>query len=214
MEQSTVLNFFGGVSEDGLNWAVNFEKVLIELTRWLLPIGICLLAEGFCMEKWKKIEPLSCCRYETVKIWWRHKFFRNLLYGISMAAVLFLAAIAVDTLRAVNFYGEVWKVFVLWFVHVITIMSFFIILDLTKFRTLAPAILLLLEVVTFLAGFQSIRAARFMYGMWGMYFQSEWYFGEMGVSVVPSLIIQGILLVIGYLIGSLLLERTTQDIQR
>ena len=55
MEQSIVLIFFGGVSEDGFSWAVDFEKVLIELTRWLLPIGICLLAEGFCMEKWKKI---------------------------------------------------------------------------------------------------------------------------------------------------------------
>ena len=53
MDQSTVFQFFGGVSQDGLSWAVDYDKVLYELARWLLPIGICLLAvfgwlwEGF-----------------------------------------------------------------------------------------------------------------------------------------------------------------------
>ena len=54
MNQSMILNFFGGVSQDGSSWAVDFEKVLQELASWLLPIGICLLAEGFWLEKWRK----------------------------------------------------------------------------------------------------------------------------------------------------------------
>lgn len=211
MEKGIILSFFGGVSQDGFSWAVDFDKVLFELARWLLPIGICLLAEGGCMEKWRNIEMLSCFRYETVKMWWRRKYARSLLQGISVAAVLFIAAIAVDILVAVDFSGEVWKVFLLWFAHVVSIMSFFLVLDLTEFRRIAPAILLLLEGVTFLAGFQSVRTARFMYGMWGMYFQSNWNFGESGVPVVSSLIFEGILLVIGYLAGGVLLERVIQD---
>ena len=211
MEQSIILNFFGGVSQDGFDWAVNFDRVLLELARWLVPISICLLAEGVCMEKWRKIEPLSCCRYKTIKMWWRQKFVKSLLDGISAAVVLFIAAIAVDLLGAVDFSGEVWKVFLLWFVHVVSTMSLFLVLDLTRLRRLAPAILLLLEGVTFLAGFQSIRIARFMYGMWGMYFQSKWYYGGTGVSVVASLITEGLLLVLVYLAGGVLLGRTIQS---
>lgn len=214
MEQSILFHFFGGVSQDGFNWMVDFDKVLFELARWLSPIGICLLAEGVCMEKWRKIEPLSCCRYQTFNMWWRRKFFRSLLYGISAAAVLFAAAIAADLLSAVHFSGEVWKAFVLWFAHIMTIMSFFIVLDLTRFRKLAPAMLLMLEGVTFLAGFQSMRTARFMCGMWGMYFQSSWYYSETGVSAFSSLMIEGILLGIVYLTGGFCLKRAKRDRQR
>lgn len=71
----------------------------------------------------------------------------------------------------------------------------------------APAILLLLEGVTFLAGFQSMGTARFMYGMWGMYFQSDWYYGGTGVPVLSSRMLEGALPVLGYLAGGVLLER-------
>lgn len=210
MEQGMVLNYFGGVAQE-FDWRIDFDKVLLELARWLLPIGICLLAEGVCMERWRKIELLSCCRYETVKKWWRRKYVRSLLQGISVAAVLFIAAIMVDVIGAVVFSGEEWKVFLLWFVHIVLILSFFLVMDLTRFRKYAPAILLLLEGVTFLAGFQSVSAARFMYGMWGMYFQSNWNFGETGVPVVSSLMFEGVLLVLGYLAGGVLLKRMKQS---
>ncbi len=72
MDQSTVFQFFGGVSQDGLSWAVDYDKVLYELARWLMPIGICLLAEGVRLEKRRNIERLSCYRYEAMRIWWRH----------------------------------------------------------------------------------------------------------------------------------------------
>lgn len=210
MEQGMIFSYFGGVAQE-FGWRIDFDKVLLELARWLLPIGICLLAEGVCMERWRKIEPLSCCRYETVKMWWRQKYARSLLQGISVAAVLFIAAIVADVIGAVEFSGEEWKVFLLWFVHIVLILSFFLVMDLTRFRKFAPAMLLLLEGVTFLAGFQSARAARFMYGMWGMYFQSNWNFGEKGVPVVSSLMFQGILLVLGYLAGGSLLKKTMQS---
>lgn len=210
MEQSMIFSFFGGVLQNGFDFdsGVDFDKVLLELIRWLLPISVCLLAEGACLEKRRKIELLLCCRYETVQIWWRQKYVKSLLYGMSVTAVLFIAAMAVDVIGAVDFSGEVWKVFLLWFAHIMTIMSFFLVLNLTKFRRFAPAILLMLEGVTFLAGFQSMRTARFMYGMWGMYFQSEWHCSEPGVSVSASLITEGVLLVLSYLTGRVLLKKT------
>ena len=208
MGQSIFLSFFGGVSQDGASWMIDFDKVLFELARWLLPIGICLLTDGVWLEKWRKIELFSCYRYETVSLWWRKKFVRSLLDGIVIAAVLLIAAIAVDVVGTAGLSGEVWKVFLLWLAHVITIKSFFLVLELTNLRRLAPAILLLLEGFTFLVGFQSVGTARFMYGMWGMYFQSEWNFGEMGITVATSLIAEGILLVFSYLVGRVILGRT------
>ena len=56
-----------------------------------------------------------------------------------------------------------------------TILSLLLVLDLSGLGKFAPAILVLLEGGTFLAGFASMRTARFMFGMWGMYFQSKWY---------------------------------------
>lgn len=210
MEQGIVFSYFGGVSE-GFSWAVDFDKVLFELARWLLPIGICLLAEGVCMEKRRKIEPLSCWRYETVKRWWRRKYVGSLLSGISVAAVLFMAAMAADLVSAADLSGAVWRVFFLWFAHIAMILSLFLVLDLTKLRRAAPAILLVLEGVTFLAGFQFMERARFLFGMWGMYFQSGWYSAETGVPAAFSLMMEGILLVIGYLTGGILLKKAIKD---
>ncbi len=211
MEQSMILRFFGGVSQDGFDCMVDFDKVLYELTRWLLPIGICLLAEGVWLEKWRKIEPFVCYRYATVKIWWRRKFLRGLFNGILAAMLLFLVAMAADIVNAGGFPDEVWKVFTLWFAHMITILSFFLVLDMIRTRELVPAILLLLEGVTFFVGFFNIRIARFMYGMWGMYFQSEWYFGETGVCVLYSLLTEMTLIAIGYLAGRILLGRKMRN---
>ena len=206
MDQGMILIFFGGVSQDGTSWMIDFDKVLFELARWLLPIGICLLTEGVWLEKWRKIEPLSCYRYETVKRWWRQKFVKSLLNGIFVVAFFLVIAMVVDTMSAVSFSDQVWKVLVLWLAHIMTIISFFLVLDLTNLRGLAPTILLLLEGCTFLVGFKFMRAARFMYGMWGMYFQSEWNFSETGVPVFTSLIAEGILLVLSYLSGRGLLK--------
>ena len=207
MGQGVFLSLFGGVSQDGSSWMIDFDKVLFELASWLLPIAVCLLAEGVCLEKWRKIEPLSCYRYEAVKIWWQKKFVKGLLNGITVAAILLITAMVADTMGTAGISSEVWKVLILWIAHIMTIMSFFLVLDLTKLRRLAPAILLLLEGFTFLVGFQFTRAARFMYGMWGMYFQSEWNFGETGVSVSISLMAEGVLLVLSYLAGRFMLGR-------
>lgn len=210
MEQSMLLNFFGGVSQDGFGWAVDFEKVLYELARWLVPIGICLLAEGVWLEKWRKIELLSCYRYETVRVWWRRKFVRGLGNGIFTAAVMFLAAMTVDVAGGVGIVEEGWGALVLWLAHIVTIVAFFLVLDLGKLKGLAPAILLLVEGVTFLLGFVHVGTARFMYGMWGMYFQSEWHFGGTGVPVLSSLLAEGILLVLAYLLGNSVLAKSKQ----
>ncbi len=214
MDQSIVFQFFGGVSQDGLSWGIDYDKVLYELARWLLPIGICLLAEGVQLEKWRKIGQLSCYRYEAVKLWWRHQFVKSMLYGISAAAVLFLIVMAADIVNAGGIPDEVWKVFVLWIAHITTVLSLLLALDLSGLGKPAPAILLLLEGCTFLAGVASMGTARFMFGMWGMYFQSGWYYGAGGVPVMLSLAMEGILIMLGYLTGRIILavEKTARSV--
>ena len=109
MEQSMVLKFFGGVSQDASSLAVDFEKVLRELAAWLLPIGVCLLAEGLRLEKWRKIETLASYRYVTVKKWWRRKFAGIMRNGVLTAAVMFIMAMAADIVNdgklSDSFYG-------------------------------------------------------------------------------------------------------------
>lgn len=206
MEQSMILNFFGGVSQDPSSWTVDFDKVLRELAGWLLPIGICLLAEGLWLEKWRKIEPLASYRYVTVKKWWRQKFIKNLRNSVLTAAVLFVTAMAADTVSHGELSDKSWKVLLLWLVHMIMTMTFFMLLDLTGARKLAPAILLL-EGGTFLVGFSNRRMARFMFGMWGMYCQSEWYFQDSGIPVLSSLLIEMTLIALVYVAGGIFLER-------
>lgn len=210
MDQSIVFQFFGGVSQDGLSLGIDYDKVLYELARWLVPIGVCLLAEGVRLEKWRKIERLSCYRYEAVKLWWRHQFVRNMLFGISAATVLFLVAMTADIANVGRIPEDVWKVFVLWIAHIATVLSLLIVLDLSGLGKLAPALLLLLEGCTFLAGFASMGTARFMFGMWGMYFQSGWHYGKGGFLVIPSLVMEGILIMLGYLTGGILLKKAAQ----
>lgn len=207
MDQSIVFRFFGGVLQDGLSWAIDYDKMLYELAGWLLPIGICLLTEGTFLEKWRKIERLSCYRHETMKLWWRRKFVRSLIYGISAAAVLFIIVIAADIVNIGEIPDEVWKVFVLWIAHMTTILSFLLVMDLSRGRKFAPAILLLLEGFTFLVGFAYMGMAPFMFGMWGMYFQSRWYHGEAGVPMLTTLITEGILIILSYLAGEILLKK-------
>lgn len=207
MEQSMVLKFFGGVSQDAASLAVDFDKVFRELAGWFLPIGICLLAEGLWLEKWRKMELLASYRYVTVKKWWRRKFIRILRNGVLMAAVMYITAMAADIVNHGELSDKSCKVFFLWITHMIMTMAFFLMLDLTRVRKFAPAILLLLEGGTFLMGFSNMRIARFMYGMWGMYFQSEWYFQETGVSVLSSLLIEMTLIVLVYLAGGIFLGR-------
>ena len=120
---------------------------------------------------------------------------------------MFITAIAADVVNLGELSEEKWKMFLLWSIHLIMTMIFFLVLDLTRFRKLAPAVLLLLEGITFLAGFSNMRIAQFMYGMWGMYFQSKWYFGETGVSVLLSLLTEMALIALVYLAGRIFLER-------
>lgn len=201
MEQCMILNFFGGVSQDGSGWAVDLEKVFYELGRWLVPIGICLLAEGVRLERWGKIELLSRYRYGSIQVWWRRKFVKSLRDNMFTAVVLVLTAMAADLISGAGVAEEGWRALFLWLAHVVMVMSLFLILDLTGLRGLAPAILLLLEGFTFLLGFMHMESARLMYGMWGMYFQSQWHFGEAGVLVSVSLISEGIVLAFVYLAG-------------
>ena len=120
---------------------------------------------------------------------------------------MFITAIAADVVNLGELSEEKWKMFLLWSIHLIMTMIFFLVLDLTRFRKLAPAVLLLLEGITFLVGFSNMRIAQFMYGMWGMYFQSKWYFGETGVSVLLSLLTEMALIALVYLAGRIFLER-------
>ncbi len=202
----TVLDYFGGVQVD-MDFGLDYDKLFLGLVRWLLPLTVCLLTEGIWLERKSRIETLARFRYGTDKRWWRVKFFRGFRLGMAVGTILFCIALASDGLSPAGISPETGRVFLLWLLHFATMLSFFIMLDLMGLKGAAPGALLLLEGVSFLAGILAGRLSMWMYGRWGMYFQSAWFDRETGVPVLIAIAAEGILVAASYAAGGSFLKR-------
>ncbi|GFI45363.1 hypothetical protein IMSAGC019_00674 [Lachnospiraceae bacterium] len=69
-----------------------------------------------------------------------------------------------------------------------------------------PAGLLLLEGLTFLCGSHFRESARFMFGVWGMYVQSNFYEDMYGFSIISVMSVQATIIIVCYWLGSYLLK--------
>lgn len=202
MNDSLFLKLFGGVPLDMLD-----DIPLIPLGRWLLPIGIYLLITGTYIEKSRNTAVFSCYRYGVVHKWWKHRFRKQLFIGMLMACILMSITIVFDMVKGVTLHREIWETGILWLVHVATIHSLFLLLDLFKVKTMIPAALLLLEGITFLIGYKVEKTACFMYGIWGMYVRSAWCDNINGFPVSMVVIVEVIWVVVSYYIGKIVLKR-------
>ena len=101
---------------------------------------------------------------------------------------------------------EMSVIFVLWAVHTMTLSALFLFLETLRIKKMIPAGLLLLEGLTFLSGFRIRKSARFMFGVWGMYVQSNLYEDMYGFSIISVIIVQGTIIIACYWLGSYLLK--------
>ena len=201
-----VLRYFGGVQVD-MDFGIDYDKLFLGLIRWLLPLTVCLLAEGIWLEKRSRMELLARFRYGTEKRWWTAKFFRGVRFGMTAGAILFCVAAAADGVSPGGVSPEIWKILLLWCGHLISMLSLFMLLELMGLKGPAPGVLLLLEGLSFLGSILLGRLAIWMYGRWGMYFQSAWYDRETGVPVLGVLAAEGLLAAGSYGAGRILLKR-------
>lgn len=203
MGLSVFLRFFGGVESDG------FDSIpLIPLGCWLLPIGIFLLVTGTYLEKKRTTELFSCYRYRSANYWWSERFIMGLLQSVGIAILIMIVVLLFDVLR--NTLPEnlsiIAKVCALWFVHMLSMCALFLVLDLTNFRRLVPGALIVAETITFVVGFKTHSLAGFMFGIWGMYYQSSWYDAQYGFSIPVTILIELSVLLLCYTTGMLILK--------
>ena len=182
---------------------------LVPLGCWLFPIGIYLLIIGFRLGRDKQNRCFVIVRCGWIRKWWKHFFLKNLLNGVFAAVSLLTLFKMIDLFALHMFTGnlkEISVIFILWTVHAITLSALFLLLHTLSMKKMIPAGLLLLEGLTFLSGFQFRKSARFMFGVWGMYVQSNLYKDMYGFSIISVMIVQVTIIIVCYWLGSYLLK--------
>lgn len=182
---------------------------LVPLGSWLFPIGIYLLVFGFRLGMDKQNRRFVIVRCGCKQKWWKHFFLRNLLNGGFAAVGLLTLFKMVDLFALHMFTGnpqEISVIFVLWTVHAMTLSALFLLMETLRIKKLIPAGLLLLEGLTFLNGFYFRKSARFMFGVWGMYVQSNLYEDLYGFSMISVMIVQAAIIMVCYGLGGYLLK--------
>ncbi len=204
MEISLFFRLFAGVAMDEMD-----TFPLIPLGCWLFPIGIYLLVISFQLGMDKQNWRFVIVRYGWIQKWWKHFFLRNLLNGIFVAASLLALFKMIDWFTLHLFTGnlkEISVIFVLWTVHAMTLSALFLFLETLRIKKMILAALLLLEGLTFLSGFHFRKSARFMFGVWGMYVQSNLHEGMYGFSIISVMIAQATIIMACYWLGSYLVK--------
>ena len=201
---SLFFRLFAGVPMDEMD-----TFPLVPLGCWLFPIGIYLLIIAFRFGMDKQNRRFVIVRYGWLQKWWNHVFLKNLLKGGFAAVGLLTLFKIIDLFVLQMFTGnlkEISVIFVLWTVHAMTLSALFLFLETIRIKKMIPTVILLLEGLTFLSGFQFRKSARFMFGVWGMYVQSNLYEDTYGFSVISVIIVQAAIIAVCYWLGSYLLK--------
>lgn len=204
MGMTLFFRLFAGVPVDEMD-----AFPLVPLGCWLFPIGIYLLAIGYRLGMDKQNRRFVIVRCGWIQKWWKHYFLRALWNGAFAAVSLLALFQMVDLFAFQAFTGnlkEISVIFVLWTVHAMALSSLFLFLETLRIKKMIPAALLLLEGFTFLSGFHFRKSARFMFGSWGMYVQSNLYEDMYGFSVISVIIVQAIIMIVCYWLGGYLLK--------
>lgn len=182
---------------------------LVPLGRWLFPIGIYLLIMGFQLGMDRRNRRFAIIRYGCIQKWWKYHFFKNLLNGVYVAVVLLVLFKIIDLIVLQMFTQNLKEILViggLWTVHAMTISALFLFMENLQIKKMIPAAILLLEGLTFLTGFRFREISQFMFGSWGMYVQSKLHDEIYGFSIISVILVQTIITIICYKLGSYLLK--------
>ena len=205
MGMNLFFQFFAGIPMEETD-----QLPLLPLGRWILPVGIYILMSGFYLGADRKNRRFVMVRYVRVRKWWKNYFLKNMLYGgLAAVSLLFLGGFAA-TLTSQKLPGkpeEIIQILLLWTVHGMMLLALFLVMDITKIRNSVPAVLLLLEGMTFLYGYRNKMTACYMFGTWGMYAQSSFYDCTYGFSAVCVIGLQLIGIAGCYILGSHMLMK-------
>lgn len=208
MGMSLFFQLFAGVPMDEIN-----AFPLIPLGRWLFPIGIYLLMIGFHLGRSKNNRLFVMIRYGWIWKWWKHHFLNQLLGGIMSAMVLLGLFKFIDLLILQNLTVgliETVMIVLLWTIHGITLSALFLFMETINMEKMIATAILLFEGLTFLSGYRYKWIARFMFGSWGMYAQSNLCESTYGFSIICVIVIQVVIITGCYLIGGYVLKKNEE----
>ena len=199
MGMSLFFKLFAGVPMDEMD-----VFPLVPLGRWLFTIGIYLLVIAFRLGRSKQNRQFVMIRYGWIRKWWRYHFLKNLLYGVFSAMIL-MGLFQIINLRIPQnitiSLKETVMITLLWTAHGMTLSALFLFMETINMEKSIPAAILLLEGLTFLSGYRYKWIARFMFGAWGMYVQSNLYENVYGFSVISVIAVQAVIIAECYLLG-------------
>ena len=172
-------------------------------------VAVILFITGICLSRRRQISVLEMVRFGGRKGWWNAQFRKLLLVGASACFCYGFCMKGMDLLfRLPGERGtEELLIFLLWSVHMMTMMSIFCLSDLTAFRHLIPAALFVTEVSTFTVGFYHWHLSKFMFGNWGMYVWSNRVKKDYGFSPGVVMLLECVMLMAVRKIGGILLEK-------
>lgn len=175
MEKGFVYDYLAGVEFAGPE-SIYFGRIpLIPLGRWLMGVALVLFIAGIYLERRRQISLFEIVRFGKRGRWWNAKFL-NLFPTAAAECFCYVFCLkGLDLiLHSPKRRGtEEMLILLLWLIHMMTLAGIFCLLDLTSFRRMAPAFLLVTEVSTYTVGFYWWDLSKFMFGNWGMYVQSS-----------------------------------------
>lgn len=204
MRGSMVYDFLGGIEYPGY-----MQIPLVPLGRWLLGLALILFIAGVWLGERRSISILEQVRYGSRKRWWNAQFWKVFLVGAAgcLCYRLFMGSLDYWFQLPRLEVSKGMLLLILWLVHMEVLVSLLCILDTTQLRGIAPAFLSLIELLTFSIGFFNWGLAKFMFGNWGMYVQSNKVEPEYGFSPSVVLVLECLLIVAAWKGGMALIGR-------
>ena len=209
MERGFVYEYLAGVDFPVYGDFYGSVIPMIPLGRWLMGVAVILFITGICLSRRRQISVLEMVRFGARKGWWNAQFRKLLLVGASACFCYGFCMKGMDLLfRLPGERGtEELLIFLLWSVHMMTMMSIFCLSDLTAFRHLIPAALFVTEVSTYTVGFYWWNLSKFMFGNWGMYVQSSRVEDVYGFSPGAVMVSECLMIAAARKIGAAVIER-------
>lgn len=213
MEKGFVYEYLAGIEFPAYGSIWYGRIPLTPLGRWLLGMAVILLITGIYLNRRRQISVLEMVRFGGRKAWWDAQFWNLFLVGAAGCFCYGFGMKGLDLLlRLPGTQGmEEVLIFLLWFVHMMTVASLFCLLDLTGFRQLVPAALFVTEVSTFVVGFYSWHLAKFMFGSWGMYLWSDRVEKVYGFSPAAVMLLECGIILAAWRAGAVIIGKRERD---
>ncbi len=201
---------------DSSYFAASGEDITVvlagSLAPWIFGMAVVFGIMGAMLEIGNDVRLFSMIRYGSRKQWWKKRFLHFVLLGLGVSFLFWFILHGLDAV----FTGEKLEVteeffiLALWTVHMLVLVLFCCMLDLTEIRHAAPALLFTAEILSLVTGLFRPYKMKYLFGAWGLYVWSSPVKAELGFVPAAVMGIEGVLICLAYWIGRKRIEAAAQ----